>query len=201
MKKIHAFLAKISLPNWLVILLFIVLILRIPSFFEPYYYGDEMIYLTLGQGIRQGVPLYSGLHDNKPPILYLIAAAAGNLVWFKIFLAITGIVAIVFFAKIVKHLFANNTKVQRLATLIFALLTTLPFLEGNIANAENFMMAFSLPAFYLLLTKKLKAENLMLAGFLFGLSSLTKIPALFDLPVVIVFWLISRQFKFKKTLW
>ena len=55
--------------------------------FEPYYYGDEMIYLALGQGLRQGIPLYLGLHDNKPPLLYLTAAISGNLFLFKVILA------------------------------------------------------------------------------------------------------------------
>jgi len=199
LKKIHGFLDKLSLPNWLLILLFATLILRIPSFFEPYHYGDEAIYLTLGQGIRQGVPLYSGLHDNKPPVLYLIAALAGNLVWFKILLAGSGIVAITFFAKIIARLFPASLKLQKLATIVFALLITLPLLEGNIANAENFMMAFSLPAIYLLLVSSTLASSyLVLAGFLFGLSCLTKVPAVFDLPVVLIFWLVIGKFNFKK---
>ena len=184
-KKIHAFLEKLNIPNWLAILLFICLLLRIPSFFEPYYYGDEMIYLTLGQGIRQGVPLYSGLHDNKPPVLYLIAALAGSLVWFKVFLAVASLISIVLFAKIVK---------KKLPVILFALFTTLPILEGNTANAENFMMAFSLGAIYILLSKKLNIKNLIVSGSLFGISFLTKVPALFDLPVIIIFWLITTSF-------
>ncbi|PIZ49571.1 hypothetical protein COY29_01580, partial [Candidatus Woesebacteria bacterium CG_4_10_14_0_2_um_filter_39_14] len=126
LKKIHNLLNKLNLPNWLVILLFFCLILRIPSFFEPYSYGDEMIYLTLGQGLRQGVPLYSGLHDNKPPVLYLTAALAGSLVWFKILLAISSLISIVIFAKIVKIIFENKPRAQKISVILFALLTTLP---------------------------------------------------------------------------
>lgn len=193
LKKIHDLLEKLNIPNWLVILLFICLLLRIPSFFEPYSYGDEMIYLTLGQGLRQGVPLYSGLHDNKPPVLYLIAALAGSLVWFKILLAISSLISIVIFAKIVKLLFENKPKAQKVSVVLFALLTTLPLLEGNIANAENFMMAFSLGGIYILLSKKLNIGNLLSAGLLFGISFLTKVPALLDLPIIIVFWIITTQ--------
>lgn len=194
MKKIHAFLEKLNIPNWLAILLFICLLLRIPSFFEPYYYGDEMIYLTLGQGLRQGVPLYSGLHDNKPPVLYLIAALAGSLVWFKVFLAIASLISIVLFAKIIKHLFENKPKTQKVSVILFALLTTLPLLEGNTANAENFMTVFSLGAIYILLCQKINLKNLLFSGVLFGISFLTKVPALFDLPVIIIFWLITTSF-------
>ena len=42
-----------DIPNWLIVILALVFLLRVPSFFEPYYYGDEMIYLALGQGVRQ----------------------------------------------------------------------------------------------------------------------------------------------------
>ncbi len=193
MKKVHEFLEKLNIPNWLAILLFISLLLRIPSFFEPYYYGDEMIYLTLGQGIRQGISLYSGLHDNKPPILYLMAAISGSEVWFKVFLALASLVSIVLFAKIAKIIFEGKVKTQKVATAIFALLTTIPLLEGNIANAENFMLAFSLGAIYILLSKKLNIKNLLISGFLFGISFLTKVPALFDLPVIIIFWIMLTQ--------
>ncbi len=195
LKKIHALLREINIPNWLAILLFVCLLMRIPSFFEPYYYGDEMIYLTLGQGVRQGVPLYSGLHDNKPPVLYLIAALAGSLVWFKVFLAIASLISIVLFAKMAKIIFEGKSKTQKVSTVIFALLTTLPLLEGNTANAENFMMAFSLGGIYVLLSKKLNIKNLLLSGFLFGISFLTKVPAIFDLPVVILFWIVTTGFK------
>ena len=51
-QKLHIISEKLhlpTLPNWLVGILALVLILRIPSFFEPYYYGDEMVYLTLAK--------------------------------------------------------------------------------------------------------------------------------------------------------
>ena len=195
LKKIHDLLAKLNIPNWLAILLFICLLLRIPSFFEPYFYGDEMIYLTLGQGLRQGMPLYSGLHDNKPPVLYLIAALAGSLVWFKVFLAVASLISIVLFAKIASKIFEGKLKTQKVATLLFALFTTLPLLEGNTANAENFMMVFSLGGIYILLSKKLNIKNLLFSGILFGISFLTKVPALLDLPVIIVFWIITTSLK------
>ncbi len=80
LKKIDKF---FHIPTWLFVVLLFVIIFRIPNFFEPYSYGDETIYLTLGQGVRQGLTLYKNLHDNKPPLLYLTAALAGNLFWFK----------------------------------------------------------------------------------------------------------------------
>ena len=39
-------------------------ILRWPSLFEPYWYGDEGIYHAVGMLINSGESLYSGAWDN-----------------------------------------------------------------------------------------------------------------------------------------
>ena len=194
-KMLKKALTKLHLPVWLLGLLAVIFILRIPTFFEPFYYGDEMIYLTLGQGIRQGVPLYSGLHDNKPPLLYLLAALAGNVFWFKVILAFWSLATIILFWKLVKNLFPNKFKFHKIAVLIFSLLTTIPLFEGNIANAENFMIGTTLAAVLLIFSKKLNFKKLFFAGMLFSLSALFKIPAVFDLAAIPIFWLITTNFK------
>src|SRR4030066_557978 len=109
--KLHIISEKLhipSLPNWLIGVLALVFILRIPSFFEPYYYGDEMVYMTLGQGVSQSVTLYKDIYDNKPPLLYLAAAVAGSLFWFKVILTFWNLITIVFFYKLAKFLFEKN---------------------------------------------------------------------------------------------
>jgi len=188
--RLKSLLDKIHTPTWLVILFAVVLILRIPSFFEPFSYGDEMIYLALGEGLRQGMVFYRDIHDNKPPFLYILAAVAKNVFWFRVILAFWNLATIFVFWKIAERLFPKKEKVQKVATVIFALLTTLPLLEGQVANAEVFMLLPSLAAFLILLTKKLNFRNLFGAGILFSMATLFKIPAAFDLPVILVFWLI-----------
>ncbi len=184
-----------NIPTWLCGLLFLVLILRIPSFFEPYYYGDEMIYLTMGQGARQGLTLYKDVHDNKPPLLYLAAAVAGNLFWFKVALAFWMMVSTVWFYRLSKTLFEKNEGAQKISTIIFAALTTLPLLEGNTVNSELFMIGFTILAFLMLLKKGLSAKRVFLAGILLGLGTLFKIPAAFDAPIIVVYWLITGDIK------
>jgi len=181
-----------DMPNWMVGILALVLILRVPSFFEPYYYGDEMIYVTLGQGVRQGLTLYKDIFDNKPPLLYLTAAVAGNLFWFKAILAFWSLITVFVFYKLSKLLFEGKENAQQVATFIFAILTTIPLLEGNIANAELFMIGPSILALLILLGKNLNSKKIFLAGFLFGISVLFKVPALFDAPVIVFFWLITN---------
>lgn len=190
MKTLRNFIDKIHIPNWLVILFAVVIVLRIPSFFEPFSYGDEMIYLTLGEAMRQGMTLYRDIHDNKPPFVYILAAIAGNVFWFRVILAFWNIATIYIFWKLAQVILPKREKVQKVATIIFALLTTLPLLEGQVANAEVFMIGPTLLAFLILLTRKLNFKNLFLAGLLFSAASLFKVPALFDVPVIIAFWLI-----------
>lgn len=183
-----------SLPNWLIGILALVFILRIPSFFEPYYYGDEMVYMTLGQGIHQGLNLYKDIHDNKPPLLYITAAIAGNLFWFKVILAFWNLATIAIFYKLTAFLFEKNQKAQKISTIIFGLLTTLPLLEGLTVNSELFMIVFTLLAFLILLKKDVKPGRIYLAGILLGIGTLYKVPAAFDAPVIVLYWLITTGF-------
>jgi hypothetical protein len=182
-------LKTLHIPTWLFWLLVAVLVLRIPSFFEPYSYGDEMIYLSLGEAIRQGVPLYKEIHDNKPPLLYILAAISGSLFWFKAILAAWHLVTVVLFWKLAEALFPKKTRLQKVATAIFALLTTLPLLEGNIANAELFMVGPIIAGFLILLTKKLTFKNIFFSGLLFSAATLFKVPAAFDVGAIVLFWL------------
>ena len=195
MKLWNKLISIIDTPLWLEFFFVFLLILRIPSFFEPYYYGDEMIYLALGEGIRQGIPLYLGLHDNKPPLLYLTAAISGNLFVFKAILAFWNLITVYGFWKLVKHLFPKNIKLQNLSTVIFGLLTTLPLLEGNIVNAELFMIGPIIFALWILLSKPNNIKNLIVSGILFSIGALYKIPAAFDILGIIVYWAIFTKFK------
>jgi hypothetical protein len=181
------------IPKWLFFLLLLVIVLRIPNFFEPYSYGDETIYLTLGEGIRKGVTLYKNLHDNKPPLLYITAAVAGNLFWFKTILLFSSLLCITLFFRFSEKLYPKIKHFAVISTIIFSLLTTLPFFEGNIVNAENFMLIPTIAAFYILLFKKSSSKYIFISGLLFSISSLYKIPAIFDFPAIILFWLISSK--------
>lgn len=198
-KGLKNFFDKLHTPCWLFVLLLIVLALRIPSFFEPYSYGDEMIYLTLGEAIRRGIPLYKGIHDNKPPLLYIIAAISGSLFWFKAILSIWHLITVFIFWKFAVALFPGKKKLHKVATAIFAALTTIPLLEGNIANAELFMIGPILGAFLILLSAKKSAEpkKIFTAGLLFSVATLFKIPAAFDVGAIVFLWIASNKLNLK----
>src|SRR3989344_1570657 len=128
----------------LVLLVLFAIVLRIPTLFEPYWYGDEAIYLTLGEGIRQGLLLYRDLFDHKPPLIYLLASLSGSLFWFKFALLLSSVLSIVLFWKLAGWIFENKFRPIFFSSIVFTLLTTLPTLEGNIANSELFMLALTL---------------------------------------------------------
>ena len=186
-----------SLPNWLIAMLVLVFILRIPSFFEPFSYGDEMIYLTLGEAIRQGLVLYRDIHDNKPPLLYILAAIAGNVFWFRAILAFWNIIYIVIFWVLLKRLLPKNPKGQKVGTFIFAILSTIPLFEGQIANSEVFMIGFSILAFLILLSNNLNTNKILGAGIMFSIATLFKVPAAFEMPVIVILWSFKEKFNLK----
>ncbi|MEK9200576.1 MAG: glycosyltransferase family 39 protein [Patescibacteria group bacterium] len=181
--------------KWIVkweILLFILIgvaIFRIPNLFEPYWYGDEGIYLGVGRAINSGVRLYSQIHDNKPPLLYWIAAlTSGEQFWYRLFFFAWMLLTTVIFYKIASRVVPKSTT---LATLVFAILTTWPSWEGNIANAELFFLLPILSGFGLVLTNK--SKNIFWGGVMYGLAILFKVPAGFSLLVWPVFWILEKR--------
>lgn len=179
----------------LLIILLVVFLLRIPSLFEPHRYADEEIYLTLGQGVRQGLVLYRDIHDNKPPLLYVVAAVAGDLFWFRFILLVAQAVGVVLFWKLAGLVFAGRRWVRLIASGFFAILSTLPFLEGNIANGENFMIVPAMGGAYLLYRRLRRPSEdtrplgLLAVGFLFAVAFLFKVPIAFDFFGLLLFWL------------
>ena len=171
----------VSRYRFLILVLFVVFILRVPSLMEPHRYADEEIYLTLGQGLRKGLVFYRDIHDNKPPLLYVIAALAGNLFWLRFLLLVVHAIGVIIFWKLAQLVFNQHHKAVFASTSIFAILSTLPFLEGNIANGENFMIVPALAAVFILYralkfpSKQKSPWTYPLIGVLFATAFLFKI--------------------------
>ena len=168
--------------NWPSLLALLVLFLRLPSLFEPFTYGDDGIYLTLGQAINKGLLLYQEIHDNKPPLIYLTAAVSRTFPLYRLGAFLYAWLVLFLFYQLACQLFTKQKKSIIASCFVFGLLFSLPFLEGNIANAENFLIGLTIPAFWFLLKQKF-----FLAGLLFSLATLFKIPAAFDFIAAIIF--------------
>lgn len=186
-------LKKIIKEIWPALVLILFLFLRLPSLFEPFTYGDEGIYLILGQALRKGLVFYRDIHDNKPPLIYLLAALAGNFCWYRIIYFFWSLITLILFYKLTQLLFGKNQKAAILSTFVFTILTNLHIFEGNVANAENFMILPTLAAWYMFL----KGRSWFLIGFFFSLAALFKIPAGLDLAafLVIAFLLNKKGFQ------
>jgi 4-amino-4-deoxy-L-arabinose transferase-like glycosyltransferase len=189
----------------LVVLLLVVLVLRVPNLLEPYWYGDEGIYLIIGQGLRRGLRLYTEIMDHKTPMIYWMAAAAGNLYWFKYLLVISSLISISLFYFLANRLFRVKRALW-VAVIGFALLTTLPAYEGNIVNGELMLMPFVLAGMYLFwkplspakfggsFSTAMKEKGswwAIMIGAVFSLAILTKVPASFEVMALGLFMLAS----------
>ncbi len=181
------------------LILLLVIILRIPSFVEPYWYGDEGIYLTIGTAMNNGAVLYKDIIDHKTPLIYYFARV-GSQLSFRILLTVWMATASLAFFAILQRLTHRVWLSAGFASL-FVVFTSLPFLEGNIPNGELFVMGFALVGLWIflrtalgldLLTKKTTASSKLskpskssliywvVAGCCMGGAILTKVPALFD---------------------
>ncbi len=170
---------------FLLITSFLFFLLRLPSLFEPYWYGDEGIYQVLGRAMNQHLLLYRDIWDNKPPLLYFVYSLFGSdQFWVRLFSLIIGLLTIIAF-----YILSNK------------------LLEGNIANAENFMLLPIITAGILVLKstetkiRNTKYKILFIAGLLLGIAFLFKIVAVFDFGALLVFLVFAdSSFSFKNLL-
>jgi len=182
----------------LIFLIILTIILRIPSLYEPHWYGDEGIYLVMGQALRKGLVFYKDIHDNKPPLLYLLGAIAGNVFWFRTILMLWfGITTAIFF-RLMQMLLPKNKKSWYLSTLVLILGTTM--LEGNVANAEIFMIGPIIAGMLMALQKTQNRKKQLIIGLLFSMAFLFKVPAVFDFAALLLWWVIWKNKQLKYSL-
>lgn len=215
------FLKLLRANEVLILILAVHTFLRIPNLFEPYWYGDEGIYLTIGTALRQGRHLYADIVDHKTPLIYYFAMVPNQL-WFRILNLTWMTGSIVLFYAIARKLLSNRYVVYAV-TALFMLLTSLPALEGHIPNGELFVIGWVCLGVWLLfqsefvehllarektkaiLRPQLQKRDLrlfFLSGLAFSGGILTKVPAVFDAGGVAlgVALLMSWPLNFKKML-
>lgn len=174
-------------------------ILRWPSLFEPYWYGDEGIYQAVGMLIRNGAPLYSGAWDNKPPLLYVLYAMFNSDQFsLRLLSLFSGIFSVWAFYFLSKRLLPKSKYAAIISTLIYVFAFGTRLVEGNIANAENFMLLPILVSAYIIssgdfIKKAWHFKFHFLAGFFLSLAFLTKIVAAFDFLALLFFIVIDHE--------
>ncbi len=174
-------------------------LLRWPSILEPYWYGDEGIYQAVGILINHGAPLYSGAWDNKPPLLYVLYAIFNSDQFIvRSVSLIFGLASIWVFYFVARKLFPKHKYASEISTIVYALAFGTRLIEGNIANAENFMLLPILLGALLIVSgegfkKSIQFKSYLLAGFLLSLAFLTKIVAVFDFMAFTFFILVDPE--------
>lgn len=190
----------------ILILLLVTLVLRLPSIFEPFWYGDENIYLAIGNAMNKGALLYRDVTDypNKPPAIYLLAALVQNVFRFRLLLIFWTLASVFFFYQI-SYRFLSK-KITTISTLIFIFFSSTPIIEGNISNAEIFFILPTMIGFWFLtkkphlkkFPKSQKTQNHFFAGLFLGLSFLFKIHVLFDIAALFfIFYLLDKSLNLK----
>jgi len=160
-------------------------VLRIPSLFEPLWYGDEAVYLTVARQMLRGDLLYVDVFDHKPPALfYLTAGVLGvfgqSVATFKVLALGFSIGALFAFYYLARRLL--DKRAALLAVALLSLLITPTWLEGNTVNSE-ILMIFPTCLGMLLGFRR----RFFFAGCFFGLAFLFKIPAIVDFGAFFVF--------------
>lgn len=206
----HATIRWANRHEWLFLLWTVLIVLRLPNLVEPYWYGDEAIYLTLGTAMRHGVKLYQGIVDHKTPLIYYFAMVPTQF-WFRVLLIGWMMATTAFFYSLAKKLLRPLLAFS--STLTFVILTTLPTFEGNIPNGELFVMGFVIAALWMLgktswLARLLGEKNTSLtrhdylwiagAGFTVSLGILTKVPGILDMGAIGALMLFALISSWKK---
>ncbi len=132
-------------PPWsLTVPVVLLLLLRLPSLFEPHWYTDEAGYANTAWLMTHGKVLYLTVWNNKPPLLFWIYDLA--LAWFgpsefglHLFSTVAEVAALAAIWRLLRENWPGRW--SWMGTLVGALLLGLPLLGGDLALPENFLIA------------------------------------------------------------
>lgn len=150
-------------------------ILRLPSLFEGFWYGDEGFYASQAEAILRGKVLYLEAWDHKPPLMVWTYSLGGIFGWdigyplVKVFSIVSGIISIVLLSKIFEREKVSK-RIQNSLLIIYAVLLGSPILEGNVANSEVFFITINLAILYI----SLYLQKPVFIGLLLSFSFLIK---------------------------
>ena len=196
LKSLHTWCNK---HEWVIFLILLVLVLRLPSFIMPHYYGDEEIYFVMGRAWRSGIPLYKSMFDHKPPLIYIMAGIAPTMLAFRGLLAGLMVLHTLLFWNLAKLIWDKTRPILAyVSSILFVLITTLPTLEGLTVNAELLMMIpVTAVALILWNVKQNEWKKYLVAGLLGGIGWLFKIPVVADMIAIGLFFLVFKEKSFK----
>ncbi len=152
------------------------LVLRLPGLLEPHHYSDEGIFAAVAQRLLQGHTLYREAWDDKPPLIFclyavVLAAFGPSMVALRavagVWAAATAVAVTAFGYRLA------SPRAGMAAGIVYALLTSTPFIEGNLALTELFG-ATPAAISMLVLAGGADRPRASLAGVLLGIAFLFK---------------------------
>lgn len=177
------------------ILLGLIFVFRFPSLFEPFWYGDEGIFAAVGKALLHGTVLYQGAWDNKPPMIYLTYAGifsvfGVSMFWLRMVTAIVVLATSAVIYEIGRITLGKHRAL--VATFIFGLVTSLRFIEGNLALTEIYMILPISLAMYIAIRRNFETGALIVSGALFAIASLYKQVGAFEAGALGIFLYLSN---------
>lgn len=183
--------AALSLPAIALILL------RIPSLFEPRWYGDEGVFAAVAYHIVHGQTLYVGAWDNKPPLIFLTYAAvqlAFGTGMFALHAVATAaaLATLAVLMVLAARMYGRSRAI--VAGGVLAILLGLPMIEANLALSEIFMILPASAAMLVALAamgrpQPAQIKWYLVAGILLGIAANYKQVAVFDTAALaLVVW-------------
>ncbi|MGA8207359.1 MAG: glycosyltransferase family 39 protein [Candidatus Dormiibacterota bacterium] len=200
--------AETSISRWrrwrsLTVPLTLLLVLRLPSLFEPHWYTDEAGYANVAWEMLHGKVLFLTTWNNKPPLLfwiYQLGLLISGPTEFGIHLLsiITEAVALVGTWVLARN-YLSPRRVW-IAMLIAAFFLATPVFNGDLALPENLLIGFTVWAMVAVVAATRTTDTgratvlAAVAGVLFAGAILIQQSALADLAAaLLVLLLVSRR--------
>ncbi len=180
----------------------LLVLLRLPAFFQPAWSDDEGIFASVAYAMRHGQMLYSDVWDNKPPGLYLIFAVAW---WPAVGMVVVRLIALAASAGVLLLVFALARReagllAASISALVCALALGLPTFAAHEVNTETFMILFTTLGMFLLwprLDRMVQPRALVVPGLAFGGAAFFKQIAAFDAAAALVFLTLYFRFDWR----
>jgi hypothetical protein len=144
----------------------------VPSLFEPRWYSDEGFFTTVAWATARGVPLYSGVFDNQPPVifwLFRLTQALGSLEYHSV-VQLTATAAVIIAAVLTFEVSRRYLQPwpAALAAALTGLALSLPVLDGDLLNVEVAALPFFVGS--LLLAFSRRGAVVLASGALLGVA-------------------------------
>lgn len=180
------------------IILFSIIVFRLPFFFTDEFNWDESTYIIMGQWILDGNLPYVDRTAVKPPLLYYLYALFVNFSFGEIFLirfytCLLLLINLIFLNKIFKSCFNKNFNFILISSFIFS--STYIIKDSNALFSENFAITFLLIGLFYFIRLN-RNRDFFLLGFFLACACLVRLN-LVIVPLIVFLYLIL---KFKNNL-